>query len=467
MRSRRSLRILCLPLAAYLIAAGILWYFIGPQPTVTLRAPEKLSLVGFTPDSRLLITRPVEDWLVTYGSISTGPIRIWDVATGQEHHRILEDAADLGAMALSPDGQQLVVLRPDQVTIVDVASGSQLAAWPCQPATGQGFLWSPDGKSLASIERVGGNQVRVRLFDARTLEVRLTLEELDVNSNVAFSPDGRWLATGDKGPSFKTMESQNIRLWDTATGQLVRTFRVEDEYLMGSFAFSADGTLVMADCNKTVVWEVSTGEKLIELKEKYRDIRSPGFLPKGEGLVSVDCSWRRPPGSDMHLALKVRDPRTGTTTLEVDLGPAYGGATLCVSDNGRMAGVQYTRYGIPVSTDRFLRSAGFPRPWLNHHLASTWRVFELASGKELLAVRNSQLVFSPCSLVATSNCTPEGDGAVRIYDLPAPKPVGLILGWGLAAPLVIVVLQLACTLTWKVLAVKKRPASCPGVNHLN
>lgn len=70
---------------------------------------------------------------------------------------------------------------------------------------------------------------------------------------MAFSPDGKWLATND-----------GLRLRDTATGRLSRTFPVYD---VRAIDFSPDGKVIAIGRGDEVdQWDVSTGQRLSTLK---------------------------------------------------------------------------------------------------------------------------------------------------------------------------------------------------------
>jgi WD40 repeat protein len=118
--------------------------------------------------------------------------------------------------------------------------------WPVHDGTIDRVVVSPDGATIAS----GGHDRRLVLQDARTGEVRLTLEHEAAVSASAWTPDGRAIVSAS---------GARARVWDAATGKRLAEMVHPDH--VQSAEVSPDGRLVLTACVDSIarVWDLATG----------------------------------------------------------------------------------------------------------------------------------------------------------------------------------------------------------------
>ena len=121
---------------------------------------------------------------------------------------------------------------------------------------------SPDGELVAS-----GHQDRlVRIWNATNGSLLETLEGHTQSLNpisVSFSPDGKRIISA----------ATKICVWDTGTGNLLKTLKEQNSWIVNSICFSNDGKRIVSADEKIRVWDAASG-KLLQILEGHTDVRS-------------------------------------------------------------------------------------------------------------------------------------------------------------------------------------------------
>ena len=263
----------------------------------------------FSPDGKTLVTGD-----------SSGVIAFFDVENGDRVRTLLSNIPEVYALAYSPDGSTLAFAGKNQSTLpnlytrnLDDNSVTTFRIREGEVSEILSIAWSPDGKLLAS----GGRDRIVHLWDPQTgLEVD-NIKDRVVDTKLvrifdgsirrlAFSPNGKWLATGAEDVQ-GGVKDKTLLIWDTSawTDQEPLVFRGPEADL-SVLAFSPDGqTLVSGYENGEVLtWNFNTQQVNQTLKDHTRAVLGLDFAQFDESLLLVTSGLDRTIVLNNLIALK-------------------------------------------------------------------------------------------------------------------------------------------------------------------
>jgi WD40 repeat protein len=296
----------CRHLVGWLMVATL---FVG-QKAAAQTGKETFTLKGHHEDVHSVAFSLDGKTLASAGS--DGIIRLWNVAKGTDigqadgkaisrdrlSHPFRQGPAGTSSfpyfltLAFSPDGKTLAsgamdgtiklweVATPQRIVtfrgrIEEVATLESIVTFRGHTEEVRSVAFSPDGKTLASGEKMQA----IKLWDIPTRRSVATLHHPEEVNTLAFSPDGKILASGGGDGT--------IRLWRAAMRDEIAVLRGH-ERCIASLAFTPDGKMLASGGQDETIrlWDVAKRRNLATLKGHTAFIASVAFSPDGRILAS-------------------------------------------------------------------------------------------------------------------------------------------------------------------------------------
>jgi WD40 repeat protein len=251
---------------------GFEWYYLNHLCHQDLR-----TITAHAGNARSTALSQDGQRLATVGSDAT--VKLWDVATGQLRQTLRGHAGWVNAVAFSPDGQRLASAGQDlTVRVWDLAKGELLLTYTGHAGNrGPGYqdavAFSSDGERIASA--CDGPVIKVWNAATGANICSLQHDRFDPVIHLAFSADGKWLASASYN---------SVKLWDAATGQMIRALPGGQ----ATVAFSSDSQFVATgglDCTMKL-WSLATGQELRSCPGQGRSTMSVAVSPDGKRLAT-------------------------------------------------------------------------------------------------------------------------------------------------------------------------------------
>ncbi len=370
--------------------------------------------------------------------------------------QLVRSAPNAAPITISNDGRRILLGMSETPTTKNAVPATRFCVWDApswEPLSCLSLRTIPfasftaNGELLVAIERVARQSAnpkfdqtdyRPSIWDARTGK---RLKELATSTGrVAISPDGHLvLAAGQSNFGWPHGASQKIEVWDVASGQKIR--ELDGAPFLGYAAsvqdlgFSSDGRYVFAGRGDgtTPFWEVATGQEVRRFEGQVNYVMALALSADGQriGIRKEDQSsyaW------DLNVGNAVLQ-KAGTGK---GMPPDYTKAPIVNSPDGRLTlqGKDNTALLVDATSKQEIRSlfghsdrvltatfSADSRFVATGSFDSTMRLWDTSTGSELKTFTGHlaavlAIAFTPDGRRLISGST---DGTVRFWDIASGR----------------------------------------------
>jgi WD40 repeat protein len=294
-----------------------------------------VAAIAFSPDGKVLAV-----------GYDNGAVGFWSLGEGRLSRltKVLRDSVT--DVAFSMDGKSLVSGSEDGTAKVwEAVTGKLKMTLRGHQAPVESVAFAPDGKTLAT----GGGDSTVRIWDTATWSQKRVLQE-DAGPeareeppialrviDVAFSPDGKWLAAGHRvtyrGEPMQSADYVSVTSTRTWKRKHALCYLTEVIDRVRSVAFSPDSRFLIAGHDRSGAggrierWDVGSGERQTLVKDVEPGIDTAAFALGGTAVVIVGV------GPEASLW----DTKTGKRIATLACSNTTG--ALAIAPGGRIAAI--------------------------------------------------------------------------------------------------------------------------------
>jgi len=218
---------------------------------------------------------------------------VWDAKSGTEVYRFEEVNKQPGRQilrqaSLSADGKRLAMLGFDRTArVIDIDSKAELYTTAFEMEKGALLQLSADGQRLLVVKTVLGAERMEQGFEVidlsnggASLGTATMPEETTIINAATFSSDGSLIALGT---------SNDLQVWSVAPFEKASSIDGLRFTVPRTVAFSPDGTLVAGGTSDGVlgIWQLATGKAVVQPKAHLEGVRAVAFSPDGAYVASA------------------------------------------------------------------------------------------------------------------------------------------------------------------------------------
>jgi WD40 repeat protein len=311
------------------------------QWEVTTGRPLGQPLIGHSDSVFSLIYGP--DGAILGSGSADGRLILWDLsARFGLGHPLADSSLGVLGLAFSADGRTLATAGCKEYTFGgcvqpeinwwEGATGAwraklEIESFSSSGAAVNSIAFSPDGRTLAS----GGNDGAIVLWDMPSRQSVRVLTDYGPILSLDFSHDGRILASG--GCQKLTTDTRRckgrVRLWDIASGTPIAEPLISDTEEIVMVKFSPDdNTLAGVSWNSEVVrWQLGDERPLGSILTRHTgQAASVSFHPNG-GMLAI---------GNHNATVTLWDLLKDRPMRELSIGDRQGVASVAFSPDGRM-----------------------------------------------------------------------------------------------------------------------------------